>query len=392
MPAASGERGDLIAYGLAFCVYLGFASAFQVFPPFFDELQREFGVGRTVASLTMTSFLAPLVLTAFSVGTATDRWGHRHVGGLGGAILLVGGALTIVAPSLPFLLVARGVAGLGGGMMLVATLRLLAISFPPARLGAAFGVFIAGLPAGTGLAFDVFNHLGGWRESAAAAELVAVAVAVGFVAAAPRGGSRLARGAPVAQRIERSDAGRTLWHLALLVGLGYAAIVAFTSWAPSRLESYAGLSAGVTAAIASVLLLIDLPFAPFWGRVSDRVGRRKPFILASFLVYGVGAALVPLVAAPGALGPGILVGLIAAMGIGCAMFFPVTLAIPPTLVPGRLIGQSYGLFLTAQAAGMALGPLALAAIFSLSTVPVGFLVIAALSGLAFVASLPLRTG
>lgn len=181
------------------------------------------------------------------------------------------------------------------------------------------------------------------------------------------------------------------WHLAVLVGLGYMAIVGFTTWAPSRLEDYAELSVGATAAIASLLLLIDLPAAPFWGRVSDRVGRRKPFLLGAFVVYGIGALLVPSVAARGGLGVAALVALIAAMGVGCAMFFPVTLAIPPAVVPPSWVGKSYGLFLTAQAAGMAVSPLVFGAIFTWGSVPLGFYLVGAASLLGAVVSLALRS-
>lgn len=383
--------GRAVLYPLAFAGYLGFAAVFQVFPPFLDDIQRDFGVGRTVASLTMTGFLVPLVLTAFVVGAVADRRGHRGVGGLGYAILLVGAGLTVAAESLAVLLAARALAGLGGGMVLVATLRMLAAGLPPERLGAAFGLFIAGLPAGTGLAFLVFNHLGGWRESMAAAGVLTAAIAVAFALVAPRGEVGSPADAPERDDAERPGARRILWHLAALVALGYMAIVAFTTWAPSSLESYAGLSAAATAAIASLLLLIDLPFAPLWGRVSDRLGRRRPFVVASFLVYGIGAALLAWVAGPQGFGAGVIVGVVAAMGIGCAMFFPATLAIPAAIVPGRLLGRSYGLFLTAQAAGMAAGPLALGAVFAAGSTPAGLLVIAGLSGVGFLASLPLRT-
>lgn len=87
---AEPARSALL-YPLAFCGYLSFAAVFQVFPPFFGELQQEFEVGRTVASLTMTVFLLALVATAFAIGAATDRYGHRRVGGLGYLLQLAGG-------------------------------------------------------------------------------------------------------------------------------------------------------------------------------------------------------------------------------------------------------------------------------------------------------------
>lgn len=272
-------------------------------------------------------------------------------------------------------------------MVLVAVLRLLAASVPAERLGIAFGIFIAGLPVGTGIAFDVLNHLPSWRASAAVSLALVALGAAAFWALVPARG--LAR--PTASL--RADLGTCIAvpavrRLALLVALGYAAIVAFTTWAPTRLESYAGLAVGTASLIASVLLVIDIPFAPFWGRVSDRVGRRKPFVVAAFLVYAAGAFLVPSAALAGAVPLVLVVG---AMGIGCAMFFPATLAIPQALVPEAVLGATYGLFLTAQALGMALGPLVLGAVFEHQSTPVGIVLIGGISAVGATVSLRLRT-
>lgn len=121
----------------------------------------------------------------------------------------------------------------------------------------------------------------------------------------------------------------------------------------------------------------------FLGAAVDRygpgwVGRRRPFVVASFVVYGSGAWLVPAAARAGALP---LLAVVAGMGIGCAMFFPATLAIPPSLVPERLLGAAYGLLFTAQAAGMTVGPLALGVVFDRASGPAGFVVIGALAAL-----------
>ncbi len=55
------------------------------------------------------------------------------------------------------------------------------------------------------------------------------------------------------------------------------------------------------------------------------------------------------------------------------MFFPATLAIPQSVVPEELLGAAYGLFLTAQALGMTLGPLVLGVVFDHAATAVGFL-------------------
>ncbi len=333
----------------------------------------------------MTAFLAPVALSAFFLGAAVDRHGAARVGRIGFVVLLVGGVGTIASSSLPLLLATRAVAGLGGGMVLLATLKLLAARVPAARLGIAFGVFVAGLPIGTGIAFDILNRLPSWRLSAAAATALVVLAAAAFAALVPAG-SAVCPPRSLHADLAAMLASRALRQLALLVVLGYTAIVAFTTWAPTRLTSYGGLAAGTATLIASVLLVIDIPFAPLWGRVSDRLGRRKPFVLASSVIYATGAFLVPSAAGAGAL-PLLLV--VSSMGIGCAMFFPATLAIPGSLVPETLLGATYGLFLAAQALGMAIGPLALGAVFAHGSTPVGIAVIGAIAVAGLAASLRL---
>jgi MFS family permease len=316
-----------------------------------------------------------------------DRQGPFRAGRWGFTLLLVGAAATALAPSLGALLAGRAVAGLGGGMVLLATLKLLAIRVPSARLGRAFGIFVAGLPVGTGIAFDLLNRLSGWRLSAAAAGAVVVPAALAFMGLdRPAMNGTAARTRHQGLAVLRAQP--ALRPVALLVLLGYAAIIAFTTWAPTRLVAYGGLASSTASLIASVLLVIDIPFAPLWGRVSDAVGRRKPFIVASFLVYGIGAFLVPSAARAGMLP---LVFVVTAMGIGCAMFFPATLALPQSMVGEEVLGAAYGAFLTAQALGMVLGPLFLGLVFDRAATPVGFFVIGGMAAVGFAASLRLAT-
>lgn len=222
-------------------------------------------------------------------------------------------------------------------MVLVGVLKLLAARVPPERLGAAFGIFVAGLPIGTGIAFDGLNRLPSWGLSAAGAmALIAAAAALTRLVPAEPG---LPRAGSWRQDVRACLAPATLRQLTFLVALGYAAIVAFTTWAPTQLTSHGGFPSATATLIASIFLLIDIPFAPLWGRLSDRVGRRKPFIVASFLVYATGAFLVPGAARAGS-AP--LLAVVSAMGIGCAMFFPATLAVPGCSYPRPSSGSPTG--------------------------------------------------
>lgn len=147
-----------------------------------------------------------------------------------------------------------------------------------------------------------------------------------------------------------------MWRIAAVTVFGYMAIISFTTWTPTTLVPYAGLPLWLSSGLASLLLVIDIPFAPFWGRLLDRLGKRKPFIMGAFAVYLAGALVVPHIAlVPGISIPGLFV-VIAAMGIGCSMFFPAALAIPAETVGPELAGAAYGLLFTAQVTGMLGGP------------------------------------
>src|SRR5262249_19799087 len=131
---------------------------------------------------------------------------------------------------------------------------------------------------------------------------------------------------------------------------------------PGRPRRYSHLGRSL---IASLLLVIDMPFAPLWGAFSDRVGRRRPFVILAFAVYLLGSLTVPFLAQTHSVAA--LVLTIGGMGIGCAMFFPAALTIPAETVTPDRAGAAYGLFFTAQVAGMLVGPMTIGQILDAAT-------------------------
>ncbi|MBI2320877.1 MAG: MFS transporter [Chloroflexi bacterium] len=380
------------AYLVLFSAYFAFGVLLQVFPPLLDAVSQEFGVSRQSAALVMTVFMAPLVLLCVPIGLLIDRHGVRRVGRAAFLLMLVGGGLTTLAGSFPGLLVGRVVSGIGGGLLVIVALTIVARAFPHERRGLALGIFAAGLPAGTGIAFNALAALGpglGWRTAVLGATLVVAGAALLFEALA-RGAATTPGAGAVANPALALSSGE-LWRLAATTAFGYAAILAFTTWAPTTLVGYAAIPPWLAAFLASLLLVIDIPFAPLWGGVSDRVGRRKPFIVAAFAVYLAGSLIVPQVAGwPGLAVPGLLV-VIAAMGIGCAMFFPTALAIPAEVVAPERAGAAYGLFFAAQIFGMALGPVVFALALDHGTASDAFRTVSVLTFGGLLAALTLRS-
>lgn len=380
-------------YLLLFYVYFAFGVLLQVFPPLLDSIISEFGVSRQVAALVMTLFMVPLVLMAIPAGLLVDRKGVVTTGRLGFSLVLLGSVVTALAGSFPTLLLGRVVAGAGGGLLVIVLLKTVAQTFSREQRGLALGVFAAGLPAGTGLAFNGLGPLGyalGWRPAVLVATLIVGSAAIVFELLARRDTTNAGRSSATVNLALALRSGE-LWRLAATTALGYTAILGFTTWAPTTLVGFAGIPLWLAAFIASLLLVVDIPLAPWWGGVSDRAGRRKPFIVAAFAIYLTGSLVLPFVAVtPGLAIPG-LVTVITFMAIGCAMFFPTALAIPAEVVAPKLAGAAYGLFFTAQVFGMMLGPLLLGYVLDHGSAVEAFRVVSAVTLAGLLAALTLRS-
>src|SRR5689334_11847326 len=81
--------------------------------------------------------LAALVLTA---GSLADLYGRRLLFAIGILVFTVGSLLCGISPSATFLDVARGLQGVGGGLMFATSLALLANEFHGRERGTAFGI------------------------------------------------------------------------------------------------------------------------------------------------------------------------------------------------------------------------------------------------------------
>ncbi|XGV98593.1 MAG: MFS transporter [Leptolyngbya sp. BL-A-14] len=100
-------------------------------------------------------FVAALILVGGSLG---DFLGRRRVFMLGVALFALASAWCGVAPTISQLIIARGVQGVGGALLIPGSLAIIGASFPEAQRGAAIGLW-SGFTAITAAIGPV---LGGW--------------------------------------------------------------------------------------------------------------------------------------------------------------------------------------------------------------------------------------
>jgi EmrB/QacA subfamily drug resistance transporter len=121
-------------------------------------IQSAFGAGSTGVQWVANAYLLMLVAFMLIGGTLGDRYGLRRIFMLGIAVFALGALGAALAPSLAVLILARLVMGVGGALLVPASLALIGSHFERDERGRAIGTW-AGASA---LTTAIGPVLGGW--------------------------------------------------------------------------------------------------------------------------------------------------------------------------------------------------------------------------------------
>jgi len=114
----------------------------------FQAIRNEFGGNLNDAQWVISVYVMVLGITTPLAGFLADRVGAKKVYLSALGMFAVGSLLCGLSTSLPMLVAARAVQGLGGGLVMPLGMALLLQAFPPREHGVALGIFgIAGLVA-----------------------------------------------------------------------------------------------------------------------------------------------------------------------------------------------------------------------------------------------------
>ena len=174
----------------------------------------------------------------------------------------------------------------------------------------------------------------------------------------------------------------------LVLIVGYWSIVSFQLYI---LDDYIGLGLEganalfpVTTAILALGIILALVPS---GLISDRVGRRKPFVIVASVIVAL-SALVPIIA-PTVTGALISVGM---GGIGFGIYLAVDQALMTQVLPSSTdAGKDLGVLNIAQAGGQVIAPLIASLVIGLAGYPVLYAFAAVMAVLAALAILPIKS-
>lgn len=321
------------------------------------------------------AYLLASTAAAVVAGRLGDRYGRRRM--LLGGIALFGAASLAcgLAPSLPWLVAARGVQGIGAAAMLALTLPFVADTLPDGRSGRAIGLLGTVSAAGTALGPVLGGALlagFGWRALFLALALLGVPALVLASRSLPVGRSRAAgRGEPMA----------TPWGPLLANGSMTAVVMATLVIGPFHLSRTLGLdSAAVGLAMACGPLAAALAGVP-GGRAVDRHGA-GPVARAGLACAAAGAALLALLPAVGIAG---YVVPLAALSTGYALFQAANSSAAMAACEARQRGAVSGLLALSRNLGLIAGASGMGMLFAAAGMRTAFLAALLLVALASLA-------
>jgi len=353
---AEARRGGFrawIVWGLA-AVAFGYAFIHRVAPGVMvQDLMAEFGLGGAMLGVLSALYFYPYVLLQVPLGAMLALVGTRII--LTSALCLAAlGALIFgiaEAPGTAYL--GRVLIGIGSSVGFLGSLALAGAWFPPDRFA-----FLAGFTMFFGMISGVFGQgplallveAFGWRLCMimlGAAGAVLAALVFMLVRNSPSLGADASPPVPLSAvlsemkgNLRRVMLDRRVWAIAFVAATMSGPMLTLGAlWGTPYLMVAYGLERSEAAGLVSLLLIGWAISAPLSGRISDRLGRRKPLLVfgSAGLVVMVGMLVVlpglPLLAS---------IGLLVMTGIsGAAM--TCCFALVREVMPAPLSGASVGI-------------------------------------------------
>jgi MFS family permease len=349
-PTPEGLRFPLLAlFGwLTGAFFFFYAWVLRVAPSVMvEELMRDFAVGAAVLGHLSAAYFYGYAGMQIPVGVLLDRFGPRRLMTLAALVCAGGCVLLATSSALAAASAGRFLIGASAAFSLVGSMAVAGQWFHANRFA-----LLSGLSMAMGMAGGVFGQAplrlaveaSDWRSTTLALAAGGVALAVAAWATVRdrwRGSGGLGQ---ALSGLGAVLANRQAWLVAL-VGLGTSApLLAFASlWGVPFLETAYRLPRAQAATLTSLIFVGWGVGAPAIGWLSDRIGRRKPPLIAGLLLET--AALALLVYVPGLPMPvlGLLCFLVGFFGSAQIVCFALARETHAAALSGTAIGFVNGM-------------------------------------------------
>jgi MFS family permease len=263
-------------------------------PPLLGEIGEEIPLSKAEMGMIMGMLTIPSLFFSLIGGGITDKVGSRYTLGISVLIIAVAGTLRANAGSAFSLSFFMFFIGLGMAALGPIFPKALAMWFPPEELAMANGICQVSMPlaltVGMGTAAGILSPvLGGWRNVMVAMGICTFVAGIFWMILFREG--RLLKGSDKAEQsiiknFKTVFTVKDIWWASAFYSLNMIGVMSlFTLLPPSLSER--GLTKAMAGIMVAVLTATNSVFKIVGGMASDRVGRRKPFLVISSIVLGI---------------------------------------------------------------------------------------------------------
>lgn len=299
--------------------------------PSFPDMGRYFSVHDGIIQMTIAYNFLGFCLGAAVYGPLSDAYGRRPIMVWGNAILLIGAIGCVITPSIPFLLGARFIQGIGASASAVVIFAMIADTYPAkdkaAKLIGFMNAVLTTLMAAAPIAGGFINKTVGWRGNYGTVALICTIswACLVFFLPETRNIFESLQFRKIKEDYQQLLTSRLFISASLVPSLSYAGYLSFITQAPFlytdtyelSLMSYVLHQCFIISAFSITSLLS--------GPIIQRLGTRG-CITKGVSLSGLGAIGMVLVSLLAPKSPYLMTFFMSLVGLGGAIFYPVIFA------------------------------------------------------------------
>ncbi len=259
--------------------------------PALPFIASELRIDQPSIGVLTSSFLLGAGIFQIPAGVLSARWGPRNTSQLGMLVLSVSGIGEGLSPNFPVLFMSRFLLGLGAALFFAPAIGVLTPLFKAEEEGFVLGLYNAMFNVGGGLglfAWALLIQVWNWRLGLVLGGLMGLVLVGAGQLVLPR--DQVGRQRPGSMRLAFKN--RNIMLIAFgIVGI-WGGVFTTSQLLPKFLNDVYQVPTGQAGLIASLIMFSAIFGGPIGGRLSDRVRRRKIFILLPGFGVALGLALI----------------------------------------------------------------------------------------------------
>jgi MFS family permease len=350
---------------------------FAAIAPLLPEYVEDLGLTKAEAGVLSAAYAAGTLLGSLPAGLVASRMGPKRT--VIGGLLLLGFSSVVFGFAEEILLLdtARFVQGIAGALIWSGALTWLITSAPEENRGSVIGTVL-----GTAVAGALLGPVLGALAGSIGTEIVFSSVLLATVALALAAARLPETRTPERQTLREvmtTLVSRPIVDAATFVAVPSVMFGAIEVLVPLRIDALGG-GHGVIAAGFIVGAALEATLAPVAGKMSDRVGRRLPYVL------GLAICALAMVALAEVTTLGAVIGALICTSLGAGLCFAPALTLISDVAESSSLHQGFaaGVSNMAWASGQVLGGIGGGVVASLTGNAAPSLAIALLLGLTVV--------